>query len=61
MSTWKWKYDPEVCDHGICVGDCDVCDREDDEIKNDITVDELWKKFFKIARSKKKNARNNKE
>ena len=31
MSTWRWKYDPEKCDHGICVGDCDVCDREEDE------------------------------
>ena len=31
MSTWKWRYKPEMCDHGICVGDCDICDREDDE------------------------------
>ena len=30
MSNWKWKYDPEKCDHGICVGDCDICDREDE-------------------------------
>ncbi len=28
MSVWRWKYDPEKCDHGVCVGDCDRCDRE---------------------------------
>ena len=31
MSTWKWKYNPEKCDHGVCVGDCDQCDRGDEE------------------------------
>ena len=31
MSTWRWRYSPEKCDHGICVGDCDICDREDEE------------------------------
>ena len=37
MSTWKWRYDPEKCDHGICVGDCDICDREtfEDEEEED--------------------------
>lgn len=27
MSVSKWAYDPEICDHGICVGDCDLCDK----------------------------------
>ena len=31
MSVWKWKYKPEKCDHGVCVGDCDICNRDDDE------------------------------
>lgn len=37
MSTWRWRYSPEKCDHGICVGDCDICDREtvDDKEEND--------------------------
>ena len=35
MSTWKWRYSPEMCDHGICVGDCDICDREDEEEDDD--------------------------
>ena len=35
MSTWKWRYDPEKCDHGVCVGDCDICDREDEEEDDD--------------------------
>ena len=26
MSVSKWKWTPE-CDRGICVGDCDLCDR----------------------------------
>lgn len=36
VSKWRWTED---CDHGICIGDCDKCDKavfeegEDDEIK----------------------------
>ena len=26
MSVSKWKWTPE-CDRGICVGDCDLCDK----------------------------------
>lgn len=26
MSTSKWRW-TEECDHGICVGDCDKCDK----------------------------------
>ena len=35
MSTWRWKYDTDKCDHGVCVGDCDKCDREDPEEEED--------------------------
>ena len=35
MSVSKWAYDPEVCDHGICVGDCDLCDRYKEEEDDD--------------------------
>lgn len=26
MSCDKWAYDPERCDSGVCVGDCDFCE-----------------------------------
>ena len=43
MSVWRWKYDPEKCDHGICVGDCDQCDREidEDEVQEEEVKNEL--------------------
>jgi len=30
MSVSKWKWTPE-CDKGICVGDCDLCDKAEEE------------------------------
>ena len=27
MSCSKWMW-TEACDHGVCVGDCDLCDRD---------------------------------
>ena len=36
VSKWRWTED---CDHGICIGDCDKCDKavfeegENNEIK----------------------------
>jgi len=30
MSASKWKWTPE-CDRGICIGDCDRCDRAVDD------------------------------
>lgn len=35
MSVSKWAYDPEHCDHGVCVGDCDRCDRDIDTDEDD--------------------------
>lgn len=35
MSVWRWRYDPEKCDHGVCVGDCDRCDRDVDADEDD--------------------------
>lgn len=34
VSLWAWT---EKCDHGFCVGDCDICDRnlEDEEIDDE--------------------------
>jgi len=29
MSVSKWKWTPE-CDRGICVGDCDLCDKAEE-------------------------------
>ena len=31
MSVSKWKWTPE-CDRGICVGDCDQCDKAVEEV-----------------------------
>jgi len=30
VSVSKWKWTPE-CDRGICVGDCDLCDKAEEE------------------------------
>ena len=32
MSVSKWAYDPEICDHGVCVGDCDLCDQGEERM-----------------------------
>lgn len=32
MNCDKWAYDPEKCDGDYCVGDCDFCDKTDNEI-----------------------------
>lgn len=32
MSVSKWAYDPEHCDHGVCVGDCDLCDQGEERM-----------------------------
>ena len=39
MSVSKWAY-TEACDRGICVGDCDLCDKEVPTFGKWIPVDE---------------------
>ena len=37
-----WRFDGNICDHGICIGDCDKCNRnlpfqeEEDEAKTEV-------------------------
>lgn len=35
MSVNLWAYDPEKCDGKYCCGDCDFCNRTDDELEED--------------------------
>lgn len=38
MGVSKWAYDPEKCDYDYCVGDCDFCQKADEE---EVTVEEI--------------------
>lgn len=38
MSVSKWAYEPEKCDGDYCCGDCDFCNKADEE---EITVADI--------------------
>ena len=42
MSCSKWAYEPEKCDYDYCVGDCDFCQKADDD-GEEVTVEEIVK------------------
>ena len=47
MSVSRWRWTPE-CDKGICIGDCDRCDKAeyvDTEEKEMDPLPESYKKF----------------
>lgn len=31
MSVSKWAYEPDKCDNEICVGDCDYCNKAEED------------------------------
>lgn len=35
MSVSKWDYKPKKCDGDYCCGDCDLCDKENDDDTDD--------------------------
>ena len=35
MSVSLWAYEPSKCDGNVCVGDCDLCSKADEEEEND--------------------------
>ena len=36
MSVSKWAYKPEKCDGDYCCGDCDYCNKAEDEEEPEI-------------------------
>ena len=39
MSCSLWAYTPE-CDGGYCAGDCDICNKADDNIAEEVKADD---------------------
>ena len=52
MSVSKWKWTPE-CDKGICVGDCDQCDRSEPVFGEWILMSERKPKFGRYLVTKR--------